>query len=132
MLEYHRLAYAGLQGYLARGGAAEAIAGEEVRGFEVDDVARGVIAERGYAPHFVHRTGHSIDTVLHGSGPNLDNLETRDDRLLIAGVGFSVEPGVYLLGDIGVRSEVNVYWSTEGPVVTPGEIQREIFFFLDD
>jgi Xaa-Pro aminopeptidase len=107
-------------------------AGEEVRGFEVDDVSRGVIAQRGYGDHFVHRTGHSIDTVLHGSGPNLDNLETRDDRLLIPGVGFSVEPGIYLLGDIGVRSEVNVYWSAEGPVVTPAEIQREIFFFLDD
>lgn len=106
-------------------------AGEEVRGYEVDDVSRGIIAERGYGEYFVHRTGHSIDTVLHGSGPNLDNLETRDDRLLIPGVGFSVEPGIYLLGDIGVRSEVNVYWSAEGPVVTPAEIQREIFFFLD-
>jgi len=107
-------------------------AGEEVRGYEVDDVSRGLIEERGYGAYFVHRTGHSIDTVLHGSGPNLDNLETRDDRLLIPGVGFSVEPGIYLLGDIGVRSEVNVYWSAEGPVVTPAEIQREIFFFLDD
>jgi Xaa-Pro aminopeptidase len=107
-------------------------AGDEVRGYEVDDVSRGVIEDRGYGAHFVHRTGHSIDTVLHGSGPNLDNLETRDDRLLIPGVGFSVEPGIYLLGDIGVRSEVNVYWSAEGPVVTPAEIQREIFFFLDD
>jgi Xaa-Pro aminopeptidase len=107
-------------------------AGEEVRGFEVDDVSRGVIAERGYGEYFVHRTGHSIDTVLHGSGPNLDNLETRDDRLIIPGVGFSVEPGIYLLGDIGVRSEINVYWSDDGPVVTPKEIQREIFRFLDD
>lgn len=107
-------------------------AGEDVRGYEVDDISRGVITQRGYADFFVHRTGHSIDTVLHGSGPNLDNLETRDDRLLIPGVGFSVEPGIYLLGDIGVRSEVNVYWSDQGPVVTPGEIQRELFFFLDD
>lgn len=106
-------------------------AGKEIRGYEVDDVARALIAERGYGDKFVHRTGHSIDTVLHGSGPNLDNLETRDDRLLIPGVGFSVEPGIYLLGDIGVRSEVNVYWSAEGPVVTPGEIQRELFFFLE-
>jgi Xaa-Pro aminopeptidase len=107
-------------------------AAEEVRGFEVDDVSRGVIVERGYGDAFVHRTGHSIDTVLHGSGPNLDNLETRDDRLIIPGVGFSVEPGIYLRGDIGVRSEINVYWSDEGPVVTPNEIQREIFLFLDD
>ncbi len=107
-------------------------AGEAVRGFEVDDVSRGLIEERGYGKYFVHRTGHSIDTVLHGSGPNLDNLETRDDRLIIPGVGFSVEPGIYLLGDIGVRSEINVHWSEDGPLVTPGEIQREIFLFLDD
>ncbi len=104
----------------------------EIRGYEVDDVARGLITERGWGDEFVHRTGHSIDTVLHGSGPNLDNLETRDDRLLIPGVGFSVEPGIYVLGDIGVRSEVNVYWSAEGPVVTPGEIQRDLLFLLED
>jgi Xaa-Pro dipeptidase len=107
-------------------------AGEDVRGFEVDDVSRNVITERGYGEQFVHRTGHSIDTLLHGSGPNLDNLETRDDRLLIPGVGFSVEPGIYLPGDIGVRSEINVYWSADGPLVTPAEIQREISPFLDD
>jgi Xaa-Pro aminopeptidase len=109
-----------------------AAAGEDVRGFEVDDVSRGVITERGYGEYFVHRTGHSIDTLLHGSGPNLDNLETRDDRLLIPGVGFSVEPGIYIPGDIGVRSEINVHWSVDGPLVTPSEIQREILLFLDD
>jgi Xaa-Pro aminopeptidase len=107
-------------------------AGEDVRGFEVDDVSRGVIVDRGYGEYFVHRTGHSIDTLLHGSGPNLDNLETRDDRLLLPGVGFSVEPGIYIAGDIGVRSEINVFWSADGPVVTPKGIQREIDFFLDD
>jgi Xaa-Pro aminopeptidase len=107
-------------------------AGETIRGFEVDDVSRGVITERGYGEYFVHRTGHSIDTILHGSGPNLDNLETRDDRQLITGVGFSVEPGIYIPGDIGVRSEINVYWSPEGPVVTPSEVQREIFLLFDD
>ena len=106
-------------------------AGEDVRGFEVDDVARGVITERGYGPHFVHRTGHSIDTDLHGSGPNLDNLETRDDRLLVPGVAFSVEPGIYVADDIGVRSEVNVLWGEAGPEVTPSEPQAEIFRLLD-
>jgi Xaa-Pro aminopeptidase len=105
--------------------------GVDVRGLEVDDVARAVIAERGYAEHFVHRTGHSIDTDLHGSGPNLDNLETRDDRRLVSGVGFSVEPGIYIRGEIGVRSEVNVYWGPDGPVVTPADVQREIFLLLD-
>ena len=107
-------------------------AGEDVRGFEVDDVSRGVIADRSYGEYFVHRTGHSIDTDLHGSGPNLDNLETRDDRLLLPGVAFSVEPGIYIADDIGIRSEINVHWGPDGPEVTPLEIQSEIFVLLDD
>jgi Xaa-Pro aminopeptidase len=106
--------------------------GRDVCGYEVDDVARAVIAERGFGEGFLHRTGHSIDTDLHGSGPNLDNLETRDARRLVPGVGFSVEPGVYVAGEIGVRSEVNVWWGAEGPEVTPSEIQSEIFLLLDD
>jgi Xaa-Pro aminopeptidase len=107
-------------------------AGAEVRGFEVDDVARAVIRERGFGERFVHRTGHSIDTELHGSGPNLDNLETKDDRALVPGVGFSVEPGVYLPDELGVRAEVNVYWGPDGPEVTPSEVQRDIFLLLDE
>lgn len=104
--------------------------GSEVKAFEVDDVARRVIEERGYGEWFVHRTGHSIDRELHGSGPNLDNLETRDDRLLVPGVGFSIEPGIYLTDDIGIRSEINVNWGVNGPEVTPGESQMEIFTLL--
>jgi Xaa-Pro aminopeptidase len=107
-------------------------AGAEVRGYQVDDVARALIRERGFGDRFVHRTGHSIDTELHGSGPNLDNLETKDDRVLVPGVGFSVEPGVYLPGELGVRAEVNVYWGTGGPEVTPSEVQRDVFLLLDD
>jgi Xaa-Pro aminopeptidase len=107
-------------------------AGEEVRGFEVDDVSRAVITERGYGEYFVHRTGHSIDTDLHGSGPNLDNLESRDDRRLLPGVAFSIEPGIYITDDIGVRSEINVHWGVEGPEVTPVEYQTDIFLLLDD
>ncbi len=106
--------------------------GAEVRGFEVDDVARAVLAERGYGEYFVHRTGHSIDRDLHGSGPNLDNLESRDDRRLVPGVAFSVEPGVYVPDEIGVRSEVNVYWGEEGVEVTPVEYQRELLVMFDD
>lgn len=101
-------------------------AGEDVRGFEVDDRARGVITERGFGEFFIHRTGHSIDTRLHGSGPNLDNLESRDDRLLIRGVGFSVEPGVYLPGEFGIRSEINVHWGPGGPEITPRAPQDEV------
>ncbi len=95
-------------------------------GAALDDVARGVIAERGYGEFFLHRTGHSIDADLHGSGPNIDNFETNDARELVPGIGFSVEPGVYLEGRFGVRSEVNVFLTDAGPVVTPAEIQREL------
>jgi len=97
-----------------------------LRGFEIDRAARQVIEQAGYGPHFVHRTGHSIDRDLHGSGPHCDDYETHDDRALMPGVGFSVEPGIYLTGRFGVRSEVNVWWSPDGPVVTPGEPQREL------
>lgn len=98
-----------------------------IRGAEVDDVARGVVQSRGFGDYFTHRTGHSIDPRdLHGSGPNLDNLETREERLLIPGVGFSVEPGVYIPGEIGVRSEVNVYFGDGELIVTPQEYQREL------
>jgi len=105
---------------------------EEVMGLEVDDVARGVIQDRGFGEFFVHRTGHSIDIDLHGSGPNLDNLESRDERKLIPGLAFSVEPGIYIENEIGVRSEVNVYWGAEGPEITPEGYQTEIFTLLDD
>ncbi len=104
--------------------------GREVRGYEVDDVCRGFIVDRDFGEFFVHRTGHSMDIELHGSGPNLDNLETRDDRLLVRGVGFSVEPGIYIPGDVGVRSEINVHWGAGGPEVTPRERQDEILVLL--
>jgi len=102
-------------------------AGDATRGSEIDDAARGVIRDRGYAEYFTHRTGHSIDPRdLHGSGPNLDNLETREERLLVPGVAFSIEPGVYIPGRIGMRSEVNVYIEPGAAVVTPKEYQREL------
>lgn len=102
-------------------------AGDLVRGADVDDAARAVIERAGFGPYFTHRTGHSIDTRdIHGSGPNLDNLETRDERLLIPGVGFSIEPGIYLPGDIGLRTEVNAYIGDGFVVVTPVEIQRDL------
>jgi Xaa-Pro aminopeptidase len=100
--------------------------GWAVSGADLDDVARGVIRQAGYADWFIHRTGHSIDKDLHGSGPHLDNYETHDDRRLIAGVGFSVEPGICLRGKFGVRSEVNVYLRDDGPEVTPVELQRQL------
>ncbi len=101
--------------------------GEPVQGGEVDDAARGVITNRGYGEFFTHRTGHSIDPRdLHGSGPHIDNLETREERLLIPGVAFSIEPGIYISGEIGMRTEVNVYLAQGKAVVTPENYQKEL------
>lgn len=102
-------------------------AGETVQGREADAAARAVIEQRGYGQYFTHRTGHSIDARgLHGMGPNLDDLETRDERELIPGVGFSIEPGIYIAGEFGMRTEVNAYVTSAGLVVTPAEYQREL------
>ncbi len=101
-------------------------AGQPVTGADLDDAARGVIAAAGLGEHFVHRTGHSIDRDLHGSGPHLDNYETNDVRRLVAGIGFSVEPGVYLTGRFGVRSEINVVLHEAGPEVTPAAPQQDL------
>jgi Xaa-Pro dipeptidase len=108
---------------LVKGAAA---ANRPVAGFEADRAARGVIEAAGFGDRFVHRTGHSIDRDLHGSGPHLDDYETHDDRRLMPGVGFSVEPGIYLPGEFGVRSEVNMHWGPAGPEVTPREPQVDL------
>jgi Xaa-Pro dipeptidase len=101
--------------------------GKEVRGFEVDDAARKVIEREGFGKYFFHRTGHSITTELHGSGANMDNYETHDERLILPSTSFSIEPGIYL-PDFGIRSEIDVYISPEGKVMATGqEIQREIY-----
>jgi Xaa-Pro dipeptidase len=107
---------------------SEVGAGHTPRGGDVDDKARAVITSRGFGQYFTHRTGHSIDArSLHGSGPHLDNLETREERLLIPGIGFSIEPGIYIPDEIGMRSEVNVYLEPGRAVITPVDIQRELF-----
>ena len=97
-----------------------------ITGYEADRAARAVVEAAGYGDAFVHRTGHSIDRDLHGSGPHLDDYETHDDRELMPGVGFSVEPGIYLNGSFGIRSEVNVFMTGSGPQVTPREPQMEV------
>ena len=100
---------------------------QPVRGGEVDDAARAVITKRGYGEYFIHRTGHSIDPRdLHGSGPHIDNLETREERTLIPGIGFSIEPGIYLSGDVGMRSEVNGFIGADGLLITPSDYQKEL------
>jgi Xaa-Pro dipeptidase len=76
----------------------------------------------------VHRTGHSIGEEVHGTGANMDNLETHDERKIIPGTCFSVEPGVYL-PEFGIRSEVNVYVG-EGTARVTGEKQQELVAIL--
>ncbi len=102
--------------------------GTPVRGGEADAAARAVIEGKGFGPWFTHRTGHSIDARgLHGSGPHMDDFETREERVLLPGVGFSIEPGIYLPDEFGVRLEVNGYVDADGGlVITPAEIQREL------
>jgi Xaa-Pro aminopeptidase len=102
--------------------------GQAIPGAAADDAARAVITKKGFGAYFTHRTGHSIDARdLHGSGPHLDNLESRETRLLVPGVGFSIEPGIYLPGEFGMRSEVNVYVEASRAVITPSKYQRELF-----
>jgi Xaa-Pro dipeptidase len=103
---------------------AKKAVGQVLHGFDIDDAARGHIAENGFGEYFVHRTGHSIGTEVHGTGANMDNFETHDDRRIIPRTCFSVEPGIYL-PEFGIRSEVNVYVSETDAVVT-GEMQREL------
>jgi len=97
---------------------------QTLHGYEVDDVARAVVEKHGYGDFFLHRTGHSIGDLVHGNGVNIDNLETRDQRKIIPGVCFSIEPGVYLK-EFGVRSEVDMFVGDAQAEVT-GEIQREL------
>ncbi len=117
--------------------AAVAFAGERIRagqtvyGYEVDDACRAVIAQAGFGPYFIHRTGHSIGTSGHGNGVNLDNLETQDRRRLITGVGFSVEPGIYLPEEgFGVRLEIDCHVAAGDVEVTTLPMQDEMVLLV--
>jgi len=102
--------------------------GRELAGFAVDDACRHHLEQLGLAEYFFHRTGHSIGEEVHGNGANMDNYETHDERLIIPGVCFSVEPGVYL-PEFGIRSEVNMFRHASDGEVT-GEIQGELLRLL--
>jgi Xaa-Pro aminopeptidase len=104
--------------------------GEALYGWQIDDAARKSITNAGYGEFFLHRTGHSIHEEVHGNGANIDNLETQDSRRLMARTCFSIEPGVYLKGTFGVRSEVNMYLSDKEAVVTGLPIQAEVLPIL--
>ena len=98
--------------------------GREVRGFELDRAAREVIARAGFGDYILHRTGHSLGETVHGNGAHLDDYETHDERRLLPGTGFTIEPGVYF-DRFGVRTEINVVWTHTGPEVT-GPRQQSI------
>ena len=104
--------------------------GKPIRGADVDDVSRGVIARAGFGEQFTHRTGHSIGEETHGNGVNIDDFETRDSRRITPGVCFSIEPGIYQEGKFGVRSEINVYVSDKDIEVTGQPIQTAIIAIL--
>lgn len=101
-------------------------AGEKLTGAALDIAAREVITRGGLGQYFTHRTGHSIDLDLHGSGPHIDDFETHDVRELLPGVAFSIEPGVYIPGRFGVRSEINVIVDRGAVEVTPREPQTAL------
>jgi Xaa-Pro aminopeptidase len=100
--------------------------GRTLRGFEVDRAVRDRVEAAGLGDRFLHRTGHSIDTRVHGDGANLDDLETHDTRPLVPGLAFSIEPGIYLPDEeMGVRTEIDVVLTAAGPrVFSP--IQQEL------
>jgi Xaa-Pro dipeptidase len=99
-------------------------AGQKIAGWEVDKATRDVIEAAGYGRYFVHRTGHSIATEVHGNGANMDNLEIHDERQILPNTCFSVEPGIYF-PEFGVRSEVDVLVRERSAEVT-GKIQQEL------
>jgi len=85
-----------------------ALTGRELHGWEVDRAARAVLEQSGYGDHILHRTGHSLGETVHGNGVHLDDYETHDDRRILPGTGFTVEPGLYF-DTFGVRTEINVF-----------------------
>jgi Xaa-Pro dipeptidase len=104
--------------------------GESLKGYEVDQVCRKVIEDQGYGPYFTHRTGHNIYTSDHGPGAHLDSLETLDLRELIPGVCFSIEPGIYLPNEFGIRLEYDMYLAPDRKAHITGGFQNEILCLL--
>ena len=101
-------------------------AGKIVKGYEADKIARDVIEKAGFGKYFTHRTGHNIYQTLHGPGTHLDGFETMDDRPLIANTCFTIEPGIYLPNDMGVRVEYDVIIHANGKLEITSGIQDSI------
>ena len=104
---------------------------EALYGYEVDNAARSVIENAGMGSAFIHRTGHNITTEIHGPGVNMDDYETHDDRRVLPGMSFSIEPGVYVEGALGMRTEIDVVVNHDGVVSVPSApIQRSVLPLL--
>ncbi len=102
-------------------------ANKPLYGWQVDDVCRKEIVDAGLGEYFTHRTGHNIGENVHGNGVHIDNLETKDERRILPGTCFSIEPGVYLSHEKrGYRTEIDVFVTEEGAVDVTGAIQEKI------
>ncbi len=103
-----------------------------VYGWEVDDACRKVIIDAGYGEYFTHRTGHNIGLEVHGNGVNIDNLETMDERTILPGTCFSIEPGIYIEHEkLGFRTEIDVFVTDEGKVEVTGPVQEKVVPILN-
>ena len=106
-------------------------ANKQLYGWQVDDACRKVVIDAGYGEYFSHRTGHNIGEEVHGNGVNIDNLETKDERTILRGTCFSVEPGIYMLHEnLGFRTEIDVFVTDEGDVTVTGAIQEKVIPIL--
>ncbi len=99
---------------------------QSLQGWQVDQVCRSFIERAGFGDYFIHRTGHNIGEEVHGLGANLDNLETHDYRQLLTGTCFSIEPGIYLPCEFGIRLEYNIYLDPKGSIRITGGSQEEL------
>ena len=106
-------------------------ANKKLYGWQVDDACRKVVIDAGYGEYFSHRTGHNIGEEVHGNGVNIDNLETKDERTILRGTCFSVEPGIYMLHEnLGFRTEIDVFVTDDGEVTVTGAIQEKVIPIL--
>jgi Xaa-Pro aminopeptidase len=104
--------------------------GQACYGWQVDDACRAVVKKAGFGKYFLHRTGHSITEETHGNGVNIDNLETKDERRILPGCCFSIEPGIYLAGSMAVRTEINMFIRHDGTPEVTGEVQRDLVLIV--
>jgi Xaa-Pro aminopeptidase len=100
----------------------------DLRGWQVDRAARDVLDAAGYGAQVLHRTGHNLGRDVHGNGVHMDDYESHDDRRLLPGTGFTIEPGLYF-ASFGVRSEINVFYGEHDALIT-GPVQTGVLRLL--